>query len=279
LKDLNSVVKSGNSIVLMIDTYDQIEPLNNWMCDFTRQLPNNVFLVIATCRRLDWGTYWNGFEQKTYAIKMEEMKIEDLRELINKAYKTHSKYTSGKVGDPDPKQVEEIAVFARGIPVIARTVVKLWIEHDAKNWEIARPEVVLDLVQNYLMKNLSDTEKDAFKAAAVLRYFNIDSLKALIPTCNAKQLFEELQKWPFISAEKLRILEGMRQVILEYIRFTESNRFQQLQEAALAYYQSQLNNQSLEKRERDRLKLEILYHEISLNEEQGLKNSRILLKS
>ena len=147
----------------------------------------------------DWENYWPGFMGSTQTISMSGMLPEDLRELINKIY---TKYTRGKVADP--RQVNDIVDFARGLPMIARTVVKLMVNHDMRDFQKANPEVVKDLVKK-ISEYVPQGELRTFKIAAILRFFNRDSLEALLTESDEAdklfdvgKLFDELKQWPFV---------------------------------------------------------------------------------
>jgi hypothetical protein len=59
--------------------------------------------------------------------------------------------------------------------------------------------------------------RPAFEAAAVLRYFDVDSLGALLENGNAEKLYEELRHWPFIRSrrEGLSVHDIIREMMNE----------------------------------------------------------------
>ena len=71
-----------------------------------------------------------------------------------------------------------------------------------------RPQVVADLVDR-LLEGVPQEMRPAFEAAAVLRYFNVEALNALLesgntrhsmPSCGAGHSFVHVGKdWPFTT--------------------------------------------------------------------------------
>jgi hypothetical protein len=65
--------------------------------------------------------------------KSKEMTPDDLSTLV------YRYYAYIRNGDPDPKQVEAIVQFARGLPIVATTVVQLWVRYGAEDFQAVRP--------------------------------------------------------------------------------------------------------------------------------------------
>lgn len=269
LQDLNNVTQSGRHIILMLDTYEKALTLNRWLCSLTVQLPNKVVLVIAGREIPDWERDWTGYwlGLDTQFVGMQEMKPEDMRQLIGK----YALATQGKV--LDPQLVEPIIDFARGLPYIAMSAVRLSVRYGVKDFQKLKPKVVSDLIDR-LLEDVAEDMKKAFKASSILRYFNVDSLKALIPDGDTNKLYGELKQWPFVSsqpgmADGMAVHETMREMINEEHCNSSPDTFHQLHKAAAEYYESRLQNAT--PTEAERLKLERLYHNISADEKKGIK--------
>ncbi|HEX9132190.1 MAG TPA: hypothetical protein VF844_07850 [Ktedonobacteraceae bacterium] len=174
-------------LVLMTDTYEQMTALNDWMRELARKLPKNVLLVIAGRTVPAWDRAWQDWMGKAEIIELKEMTPDDIRTLV------HRYYTHIRGGDPDPKQIEAIVQFARGLPMVATTVVQLWVKYGLEDFQAVRPQVVADLVDR-LLEGVSQEMRPAFESAAVLRYFNVEALCALLENGNAEVLYAELRR-------------------------------------------------------------------------------------
>src|SRR5713226_2840233 len=109
------------------------------------------------------------------------MKSDDLRKLVHSYYR----YIGGE-GEPDSHQVEAIVQLARGLPMIATTAVDSWVHDHVEDFQALQSLVVLDLVDRFLEGTSADM-RPAFEVAAVLRYFNIEILAALLRGCTRSQ--------------------------------------------------------------------------------------------
>jgi tetratricopeptide (TPR) repeat protein len=262
LSDLTRVAVRQR-IVLMTDTYEQMTTLDVWMRELARRLPKNVLLVIAGRTIPEWNRAWQGWMGKAEILELEEMTPHDLRTLV------HRYYTYIRSGEPDPKQVEEIVQFARGLPMVATTVVQLWVKHGAEDFQTVRPQVVADLADR-LLEGVPQETRPAFEAAAALRYFNVDALGAILEGGNPEALYVELRRWPFIRSRKegLAVHDTMREMMNEALRMRTSERFRTLHERAAAYYETQMSKAIGE--ERERYLSEWLYHRVCIDESDGM---------
>lgn len=99
-------------LVLMLDTFEQMEVLSDWTRDVAQRLPANVLLVIAGRAVPNWDLTWHGWMANAHIEELKPMTEDDMRELIRRYYATM------RGGEPDPKQVDAIIAFARGLPMV-----------------------------------------------------------------------------------------------------------------------------------------------------------------
>ncbi len=261
LSDLGQIT-AYQRIVFMIDTYEQMTTLDNWMRELVRRLPKNVLLIIAGRTVPEWNRAWQEWMGKAEFVELKEMSPEDVATLV------HRYYAYIRSGNPDPKEVEAIVQFARGLPMVATTVVQLWVKYGAEDFQSVRPQVVADLADR-LLEGVSQEMRPAFEAAAVLRFFNVDALGTLLKDSNAERLYVELRRWPFIRSrrEGLAVHDTLREMINEALRVRTPKRFRSLHERAAEYYEAQLEKATGE--ELERYELERLYHRIQAAENNG----------
>ncbi len=263
LSDLARVA-SLQRIVMTTDTYEQMTALDDWMRELARRLPKNVLLVIAGRTVPAWDRAWQDWMGKAEIVELKEMTPDNLCTLV------HRYYSYIRSGNPDPRQVEAIVQFARGLPMVATTVVQLWVKYGLEDFQTVRPQVVADLVDR-LLEGVPQETRPAFEAAAVLRYFNVEALAALLAGNNAERLYADLRRWPFIRSRKegLAVHDTMREMINEALHIRTPEHFRTLHERAEAYYQVQLEKAVGD--ERERYASEKLYHRVCANENIGVQ--------
>ena len=263
LSDLNKVAKRQR-VVLMIDTYEQMVFLNSWLCKFAKSLAPNVLLVIAGREIPHWEKEWAGWMSLAEILELKEMKPEDIRTLVFR----YNQLIRG--ADPDPKQLEAIVQFARGFPLAATTVVQLWVKYGVEDFQTVRPQVVADLVDRFL-EGIPKKLQAVFEIAAIVRYFNIETLESLLKDTNYNEMYGELRHWPFILPQRggFRMHDSMRAMMLEDLRTRSPQRYRLLHVQALGYYQGLLPNSSGE--ERNRYSLELIYHAVCSDESEGIQ--------
>lgn len=262
-KDLTRAA-SRQRIVLMADTYEQMSTFDDWMRDFAKKLSKNILLVIAGRNLAEWSRDWPGWMGKAEIILLKEMTSDDIRLLVSRYY-THICDR-----EPDTRQVDAIVSFARGLPIAATTVVQLWVRYGIEDFQTVKPQVVADLVER-LLEGIPQDMLPVFEAAAILRYFNADSLKMLLGVENADLLYQELHRWPFVRArrEGLAVHDTVREMMNEALQIRTPKVFQKFQKLAVSYYEEQLEKTT--KGNNEGLLLEYLYHNLRVDERLGVE--------
>ncbi len=264
LADLNKV--HAARIVLMIDTYEQISMFGRWISGLARSLPENVLLVVAGRGIPDWDRLWQGWIGSAELVEQKEMPPEEVGLLVQRYYA----HIHG--GQLDPAQVEKIVQFARGLPIVATTVVRLSVEYSGQigDFQAVRPKVVADLAERVL-EDVNPILRPAFEVASALRLFNVETLQALLGGENVDAIYAELERWPCIRPrrEGLSVQSSMRDMLNEGLRIRAPQRFRLLHEQAAQYYEARLLAAPGD--ESQRLELERLYHRFQADEEASIR--------
>jgi hypothetical protein len=158
LADLGKVA-DRRRIVLMLDTFEQMTALEDWAREVAQQLPANVLLVIAGRALPNWDRAWAGWMANAQVEELRPMSEDDMRELVRRYYATL------RGGEPDPKQVEAIIRFARGLPMVVTSAVQLWVKYGVEDFQAVKPEIVANLVDR-LMEGVPKAMVPALEAAA-----------------------------------------------------------------------------------------------------------------
>ena len=211
LSDLEKVAARTRP-VLMLDTLEQVTALDEWLRGLIRALPPNVLVVVAGQDVPDWSRAWPEWIAEAEVLELREMSDEDVAELVRRYYGLFGR------GDADEEFVRDVVRFARGLPVAATTMVELGVTHGFSSLELSNLDVIADLAERLLRETPAEL-RPALEGAAVLRYFNSDSLSALIDDAPAS-LYDDIRRWPFTRPrrEGLAVHESIRDVITEALR-------------------------------------------------------------
>ena len=189
-------------LVLMLDTFEQLSALEDWARDLAQRLHPNVLLVISGRAMPNSGRAWSGWLAQAHVEELKPMTDDVMRTLIRRYYATM------RGGEADPKQVEAIIAFARGLPMVVTSAVQLWVEQGVENFEVVKPEVVADLVDR-LKEGVPEEMTPMLEAAATVRWFNKDILRAV----NSQAAVASVQR---IESNQSDLRAKLRQDLAEY---------------------------------------------------------------
>jgi tetratricopeptide (TPR) repeat protein len=274
LADLQKVA-NRRRIVLMLDTFEQMTALEDWAREVAQQLPANVLLVIAGRALPNWDRAWPGWMANAQVEELKPMSEDDMRELVRRYYATL------RGGEPDPKQVEAIIRFARGLPMVVTSAVQLWVRYPdtVGDFQAIKPYVVADLVDR-LMEGVPKAIVPALEAAAIVRWFDQPILRAVMAQEDVSEVYNELRRFPFVRtrAEGLALHDAVREIMDENLRVQDAERHRELHERAAAYFEKQAGKAKRET-EKESFILERLYHLIrGGNESQAIEESQVTLE-
>jgi tetratricopeptide (TPR) repeat protein len=263
LADLQKVA-DRRRIVLMLDTFEQMTALEDWAREMAQQLPANVLLVIAGRALPNWSRAWAGWMASAQVEELKPMNEDDMRELVRRYY------AMLRGGEPDPKQVEAIIRFARGLPMVVTSAVQLWVKYGVEDFQAVKPEIVANLVDR-LMEGVPKAMVPALEAAAIVRWFDQPILRAVMAQEDVREVYNELRRFPFVRTrtEGLALHDAVREIMDENLRVQDAERHRELHERAAAYFEKRLEKATGE--DAERLGLERLYHRIRADEETGIQ--------
>jgi len=254
-------------IVLLLDTYEQMSELENWVVDVVQKLHPNVLMVVAGRELPKWNSMWQEWMMSAQIEELKPMTEEIMHELINRYYATL------RGGKPDPAQVKAITSFARGLPIVVTSAVQLWVEHGVEDFQAIKPEVIANLV-DLLIKGVPKTLMPALEAAAAVRWFDQPILRAVTRLAGVRDLFNELLRFPFVKprVEGFALHDSVREIIDENLRLQDSERHHELHERAAKYFNDRLNKLNAIpglSAEWQKLTLEKSYHLLFSDENAG----------
>jgi tetratricopeptide (TPR) repeat protein len=250
-------------IVLLLDTFEQMTALEDWVGELAQKIHPNILMVVAGRKLPDWNRSWPGWMAIAQVEELKPMTEEVMRDLVRRYYATM------RGGEPDPTQVEAIVRFARGLPMVVTSAVQLWVKYGVEDFQSVKAEIVANLVDR-LMEGVPPALIPALEAAAVVRWFDQPILRAVIQQEDVRNVYNELRRFPFIRtrAEGLALHDSVREMIDENLRVQDSERHCELHNRAATYFEKRLEN--VDGEEAERLGLEKLYHRIRENERKNL---------
>jgi tetratricopeptide (TPR) repeat protein len=251
-------------MVLLLDTFEQMSALEDWVGETAQMIHPNVLVVIAGRKLPDWQRVWHGWMMNAQVEELKPMTEDVMGELICRYYATM------RGGEPDPAQVDAIIKFARGLPMAVTSAVQLWVKYGVEDFQSIKAEIVANLVDR-LMEGVPSALIPALEAAAVVRWFDQPILRAVTKQEDVRNVYNELRRFPFVRTriEGLALHDSVRDMLDENLRVQDSERHAELHERAAVFFEKKLEKVTGE--EVERLGLERLYHRIRADEETGIK--------
>jgi tetratricopeptide (TPR) repeat protein len=256
-------IATKRRIVLILDTFEQMTRMNEWSCEVAKRLHRNTLLVIAGREMVNWDRQWPGWLASTHVQLLEPMTPEVMRDLVRN-------YNATQIGaEPNSEQVEKIISFARGLPIAITTAVRLWIKYHM-DFDEVKGEALHELVKR-LIEGVPQEMIPVLMAAAAVRYFNKETLRAVAGQVEVNAVYDELRHFPFVfpSREGLRLHNTIREILDDSLEMDDREQHRQLHERAAVYFEKNLEKSMGE--EANQMELEHLYHRILADEELGIK--------
>ena len=195
--------------LMVLDSYEHFFLLDAWLRhDFTRQLPSNVTLLIAS--RLKPNAGWYSIEK---SISVKTLPIGPLDEA--------SSLQLLKESGVDEVSAKRVAPFIQGHPLALQLTVAALRERPGLRFEsMAIQGVIEELTRMFLADVSSPTTRQILVGVSVLRRITIPLLEAMFPGTPAQETYEELAALPFTEAtrEGLMLHTAVRDVLARSLR-------------------------------------------------------------
>ena len=220
--------------VLLIDTYEQLEPLDAWIRDaFLPHLPENALVVLAG--RQPPAPAWNA-ESGWHAM----MRPLSLRNLSPEESQT---YLHKRAVPPD--QHAPVLDFTHGHPLALSLVADVFEQRGGIRFEPeAAPDVIQALLDRFVREVPGPEQRAALEACALARVTTEGLLAELLDIPQAGPLFAWLRGLSFVESGRRGLFphDLAREALLADLRWRDPDRYHHLHRRAGAYYSARLGD-------------------------------------
>ena len=223
---------SEGRAVLMIDTYEAIADLDDWVReDFLPEVSEHLLVVLAG--RYAPSAGWRGdlgWRDLTRVVALRNLAPEESHALLDAQ------------GIPS-EQHGPILSFTHGHP-LALSLVAEYVRHkpDVDFTPEASPDVVGTLLKRFVQETAEGERNAALETASVVRIVTEDLLSALLGVDDSYEAFEWLRGLSFVEAgpEGIFLHDLVRDVLAADLRWRRPERAAELSVRARKYYTRKL---------------------------------------
>jgi hypothetical protein len=218
--------------VLLLDTYECMAPLDDWLRDeFIPCLPEQTLVVLA-------GRYRPSTVWRTDPGWQDLVRILPLRNLNPEESRTYLSHTIPQT------QHQAVLDFTHGYPLALSLIVDVFAqtEQDLKFQPEAVSDVVKVLLERLIQEVPSPTHRRALEACALIRLTTETVLARMLDLPDVHELFEWLRGLSFIEYGTRGIFphDLAREVLIADVRWRNPDRYAELHQRARNYYTTRL---------------------------------------
>ena len=214
-----AVEKSGQSLAVIIDTYEELEGLDDWFCrTLSPAIPSGVKLVVLGRNSLskinfDWAEYGQAIFQ---------MELPELEEGDAKAYLVHR-------GLRDAAALDKIYRFTGGYPLL---LVLVWhLSREAGGWdkigelevEADRDRIATKLLEKILREERVKEVQAFLEKGVVARWFTPEVIGVILKVGadESRKIYDKLEHHSFVERHPygLKFHDKIRELLLERLKF------------------------------------------------------------
>ncbi|MBI4788266.1 MAG: ATP-binding protein [Chloroflexi bacterium] len=231
--------------VILVDTYEALEPLDAWLRDvFLPELPQHVLVVLAG--RNPPAPAWRadpGWQRLLRVLPLRNLMPEESRTYLEKRR-------------VPADQHQTVLDFTHGHPLALSLVADVYAQRPAIHFQPeAAPDVVKTLLEQFVQKVPGPAHRAALEACALVRVTTEPLLAQMlrqtdaaavsadpVSTQGAHELFEWLRDLSFVesSAEGLFPHDLAREALIADVRWRNPDWYRELHNRARLYYTARL---------------------------------------
>ena len=257
----NHLSNGGRKWVLLLDTYETLSPLEDWLrTSFLPELPETVLTVLAG--RNPPAPAWRadpGWHSLLHTIPLRNLSPDEGREYLDRC------------GFPLDQQ-EGAFNFTHGHPLALSLITDLFSQRGKVGFTPEEsPDVVKTLLERFIQQVPGPAHRAALEACALARVMTESLLDQMLdmratgtgPSNGARELFDWLRGLSFIqsSAEGLFPHDLAREALVADLHWRNPDWYSELHHRARAYYTANIEKSSGMAQQRALLDLVYLHRE------------------
>jgi len=259
--DLGRYVKNRRAVILL-DTYEQLLTLDDWICKWAAALPDNVLLLIAGRNPLYGRWFAPSQTKRVKIVELKEMPSDKIGILLRRYY------AAAGLGEPDDTRINEIIGVASGSPLKAVFAA-----------QTGSPNAAVGEAYRRLRRGTSKEMVEALDAVSVVRWFNQEVLRSLVDPRTADGIYDELTALHAIRtrSEGRALHDTIAEDTRSYLRWNDPERLSGLHGKALTFYErslSMIKAKGSPPEAAQRTILEVLYQHFQLEPQKWIVHFR-----
>lgn len=186
---INAIEKHKRPVVLLVDTYEKLKPLDDWMrMDFLPELPDNLIVVISGRDALStpWKTDpgWHSII-KTFALP--ELNREESTQLLNRR------------NIPEEK-IKSIVDYTHGNPLALSIIADMFDQRKDSHFNpLDSPDIMKTLLEQFVQEVPSPAHKAVLELCSLVYVTTEKVIEEVLGAQPAHELFNWLATLTFIE--------------------------------------------------------------------------------
>jgi hypothetical protein len=210
---------SAQPLTLLIDTYEEMEGLDDWVCrTLMPALPNGVKVVVLGRNALPKVN----FDWQEFGVALETVDLPELAEGDAKAFLVHH-------GLRDAAALDQIYRFTGGYPLLLVLVVHLarevggWQHLGALESAADRDRVATQLLERILREERVQEVRAFLEKGVVARWFNPEIVSVVLDLNpeEGRAIYSKLERHSFVERHPngLKFHDKIRELLLARLKF------------------------------------------------------------
>ena len=229
---LAALRKVQRRFVLFLDTFEMLQPLDDWIRDeFIGRVPDTMMVVLSG--RITPSTSWRaapGWRREIKPLALRNLNSDDGRTYLS-------------LRDVPDNQHESVLKFTHGHPLALALVAEAFAQHPGLEFQPEQtPDVIQALLEQFVEETPGPSHRAALEACALVRSTTESLLKTLLAAEDVRELFDWLRGLTFIEAGPTGLFphDLAREALIADLRWRNPDRYAELHGRARAYYLQRL---------------------------------------
>lgn len=243
----------GERHVILLDTYEFLAPLDNWLREiFLPQLPENVLVVMAG--RNPPASAWRtdpGWQTLVRVLPLRNLSSDESRAYLLQR------------GVPEA-QCQAVLSFTHGHPLALSLVAETFAQRPAFTFQPdAAPDIIKTLLEQFVQKVPGPAHRAALEACALVRLTSEPLLAEMLALPDPHELFDWLRGLSFIESGPLGLFphDLAREALVTDLRWRHPDWYKELHRRARNFYVGRLGAEGRDAQQRLLFDLVFLHRE------------------